>query len=103
MATEKERELMREIIDLALDVTLSDAPISIGAHYIGHIHAFEIDVHKESPLERLNECAEWVNLSAKDDIWSEKQSIEGLKLLLTQVKKHHKDYDADGIRLEVAK
>lgn len=103
MATEKERELMREIMDLALDVTVSDAPISIGAHYIGHIHAFEIDIHKESPLERLNECAEWVNLSSKDDIWSEKQSIEGLELLLTQVKKYHKDYDADGIRLEVAK
>lgn len=103
MATEKERELMREIMDLALDVTLSDAIISIGAHYIGHIHAFEIDIHKEDPLERLNECAEWVNLSAKDDIWSEKQSIEGLELLLTQVKKYHKDYDADGIRLEVAK
>lgn len=103
MATEKERELMRDIMDLALDVTLSDVPVSVGAHYIGHIHAFEIDVHKESPLERLNQCAEWVNLSAKDDIWSEKQSIEGLKLLLIQVKKHHKDYDADGIRLEVAK
>ena len=103
MATEKERELMREIMDLAIDVTLSDEPISIGAHYIGHIHAFEIDIHKESPLERLNECAEWINLSAKDDIWSEKQSIARLELLLTQVKKYHKDYDADGIRLEVAK
>ena len=103
MATEKERELMREIMYLALDVTLSDSPISIGAHYIGHIHAFEIDIHKEDTLERLNKCAEWVNLSAKDDIWSEKQSIEGLELLLNQVKKYHKDYDADGIRLEVAK
>lgn len=103
MATEKERELMREIMDLALDVTLSDSPVSIGAHYIGHIHAFEIDIHKEDQLERLNECAEWVNLSAKYDIWSEKQSIEGLELLLTQVKKYHKDYDADGIRLEVEK
>jgi len=43
MATEKERELMREIMYLALDVTLSDSPISIGAKYIGHIHAFEIE------------------------------------------------------------
>lgn len=103
MATEKERELMREIMDLAIDVTLSDEPISIGARYIGHIHAFEIDIHKEDPLDRLNEYAEWVNLSAKDDIWSEKQSIEGLKLLLTQVKKYHKGYDAYGIRMEVAK
>ena len=103
MATEKERELMREIMDLALDVTLSDSSIAIGASYIGHIHTFQIDMHLTDPLKRLNKCADWVHLSGKDDVWDEQQSIEGLELLLARVKKHHKDYDADGIRLEVEK
>lgn len=103
MAAEKERELMREIMDLAIDVTLSDSPISIGAKYIGHIHAFEIEIHKESPLVRLNECGEWVSLSGRLDIWSEDQSIENLEIMLSEVKKYHKDYDADGIRMDVAK
>ena len=103
MATEKERELMREIMDLAIDVTLSDAPISIGAHYIGHIHAFQIDIYISDPLKRLNKWSDWVNISGKDEIWDEQQSIEGLEFLLAEVKKYHKDYDDDGIRLEVAK
>lgn len=103
MATEKERELMREIMDLALDVTLSDSPISIGSNYIGHIHAFQIDIYISEPLKRLNKCSDWVHISGKDEIWGEQQSIEGLELLLAEVKKYHKDCDADGIRLEVAK
>ena len=103
MATEKERELMREIMDLALDVTLSDSPIAIGASYMGHIHAFQIEVYISETLKRLNKCYDWVNISGKDEIWDEQQSIEGLELLLAEVKKHHKDYDADGIRLEVEK
>lgn len=98
MATEKERELMREIMDLALDVTVSDAPISIGASYIGHIHTFQIDMYLTDPLERLNKCADWVHLSGKDEVWDEQQSIEGLELLLDCVKKHHKDYDAAGLK-----
>ena len=103
MATEKERELMREIMDLAMDVTVSDSPISVGANYIGHIHAFQIDIYISEPLKRLNKWSDWVNISGKDEIWCEHQSIEGLELLLVEVKKYHKDYDADGIRLEVAK
>lgn len=103
MAAEKERELMREIMDLALDVTLSDSPIAIGAHYMGHIHAFQIEIYISETLKRLNKCSEWVHVSGKDEIWDEQQSIEGLELLLAEVKKHHKDYDADGIRLELAK
>lgn len=97
MATEKERKLMSEIMNLAVDVTLHSGEHTVVASYIGHIHAFEIRVMKG--ITQINETAEWAHLSGRHDIWTAKESIERLEQMLTEVKQYHPAFDADGVRL----
>lgn len=97
MATEKERKLMGEIMNLAVDVTLHGGEHTVVASYIGHIHAFEIRVMKG--ITQINETAEWAHLSGRHDIWTAKDSIERLEQMLTEVKQYHPAFDADGVKL----
>lgn len=97
MATEKERKLMGEIMNIAVDVTLYGGEHTVVASYIGHIHAFEIRVMKG--ITQINETAEWAHLSGRHDIWTAKESIERLEQMLTEVKQYHPAFDADGVKL----
>jgi hypothetical protein len=97
VATEKERKLMGEIMNLAVDVTLAGGLYTIAASYIAHIHAFEIRVMKG--VSQVNKSAEWAHLSGRHDIWTAKESIERLEQMLTEVKQYHPAFDADGVKL----
>lgn len=98
MATEKERKLMGEIMDLAVDVTLAGGEYKINAQYLGHIHAFDIRI-MDSKFVLQNESCHWACLSGKNDLWDEAKSVNRLKEMLTQVKQHHPAFDADGVKL----
>lgn len=97
MATEKERKLMSEISNLAVDVTLHGGEHTVVASYIGHIHAFEMRVLRG--ITQINESAEWAHLSGRHDIWTAKESIERLEQMLAEVKQYHPAFDADGVKL----
>jgi len=97
MATVKERKLMSEITNLALDVTLAGGEHTIVASYIGHIHAFEMRVLRG--ITQINKSAEWAHLSGRHDIWTVKDSVERLEQMLTEVKQYHPQFDADGVKL----
>lgn len=97
MATEKERKLMCEIMNLAVDVTLAGGLYTIGTNYIAHIHAFDIRVLKG--IEQVNKNTQWAHLSGRHDIWTAKDSIERLEQMLTEVKQYHPAFDADGVKL----
>lgn len=97
MATEKERKLMSEIMNLAIDVTLAGGLYTIATDYIAHIHAFDIRVLKGT--EQVNKRCEWAHLSGLDDLWTAKESIERLEQMLSEVKTYHPQYDADGVKL----
>lgn len=98
MATEKERKLMCEIMNLAIDVNTSGGEYTIAANYIGHIHVFEIRI-LDSNLETQKDSGEWAHLSGGDDIWNEKLSLGVLSHMLQTVKTYHQQYDADGVKL----
>lgn len=100
MATEKERELMREIMDLALDI--GDGEYNVAIDYSGHIHGFAVRIAKKGSND-WTFYGDTIYLSGRTDIWGEQQSVKLLTKYLDEVKKYHKDYDTDGIRLEVAK
>lgn len=97
MATEKERKLMSEIMNLAVDVTLAGGLFTVAASYIAHIHAFEIRVMKG--IIQINETADWAYLSGRSDFWTEKSSLGRLEEMLTEVKQYHPAFDADGVKL----
>jgi len=97
VATEKERKLMSEITNLAVDVTVSGGPYTIVSSYIGHIHAFEMRVLQG--ITQVNENAEWAHLSGRHDLWSADNSIERLEQMLAEVKQYHPAFDADGVKL----
>ena len=97
MTTQKERELMCEIMNLAIDVTLAGGLYTIETAYIAHIHAFDIRVL--NGIEQVNKNAQWAHLSGLDDLWSAEESIARLEQMLTEVKTYHPQYDADGVKL----
>lgn len=99
MATEKERELIREITDLALDVNTSGGEYSVATSYIGHIHAFEVRVLDKN-LKVQGDPYEWAHLSGGEtELWDEEQAIEALTAQLNIVKTYHKSFGADGVKL----
>lgn len=98
MTTKKERDLIAEIVDLALDVNISGGEYTIAANYIGHIHAFEIRI-TDSKLAFHKDSGEWAHLSGKDDIWDEANSLDRLSQMLHTVKQYHPAFDADGVKL----
>lgn len=97
MTTQKERELMCEIMNLAIDVTLAGGLHAIETSYIAHIHAFDMRVLKG--IVQVNKNAQWAHLSGRHDLWSAEESIARLEQMLTEVKTYHPAFDADGVKL----
>lgn len=96
MSTEKEREIIREILELAMDIGAGDHDVSLD--YSGHIHAVAVRISKKHESGFVF-YGEHVYLSGRIDLWDESTSIEGLTSLLDQVKKYHPDFDSEGIPL----
>lgn len=99
MATVKERKLIREITDLALDVNMMHGEYTIATSYIGHIHAFEVRV-LDKDLNVQGDPYQWAHLSGGEtELWDDKQAIESLQAQLHIVKTYHPQFDADGVKL----
>lgn len=99
MATEKEREIVREIVDFVMD--LNDSNKSIKAQveirdYSVCVNLIEVGV---SGFLYFADMPAYFESGSFTFERFESQCEEFLK----ELRKHHKDYDADGIRLEVAK
>lgn len=99
MATEKEREIVREVVDFVMD--LNDSNKSINAHV--EIRDYSVCVHiskyGESGFLYFAELPAYFESGSFTFERFESQCEEFLK----ELRKHHKDYDADGIRLEMEK
>jgi len=96
MATVKERELIREITDLALDIGAGDYDVCVD--YSGHIHAISVRI----ALRGSSDCVYYgdqIYLSGRKEIWSADRAIAELEDALTEVKKYHPQFDADGVKL----
>lgn len=99
MATKKERKLISEITNLALDVNTSGGEYTIATNYIGHVHVFELRVLDKN-LVVHGEPLNWAHLSGGEEtIWGEEQAIEALSAQLHTVKQYHPAFDADGVKL----
>lgn len=96
MTTQKERELIAEIMSLALDIGAGE--YSVGVDYSGHIHALHVRVAKKSASDWVY-YSDAIYLSGRIEIWGPKQAVEALEEALTEIKKYHPQYDADGVRL----
>lgn len=96
MATEKERELIREITDLALDIGAGDYDVS--ADYSGHVHALSVRISLRGSSDYVY-YGDQIYLSGRKDIWSAERAIEGLNESLSEIKKYHPAFDADGVKL----
>lgn len=96
MTTQKERELIAEITSLALDIGAGEYNVDVD--YSGHIHALHVRIGKKS-------ASDWVYyghsiyLSGRTEIWGHQSAIEALEEALTEIKKYHPQYDADGVKL----
>ena len=96
MATEKEKALVKEITDLAMDIGAGDYNVCVDYH--GHVHGVDARISLKGSSDWVY-YSDTVYLSGRTDIWTEKTSIPQLKKMLAQVKKHHKSFDADGVKL----
>jgi hypothetical protein len=100
MTTKKERELIAEITNLAIDVNIAGNGYAIGTNYIGHVHAFEVRILRDDDLSVMNDPYEWAHLSGGETgLWDEHQAVERLESMLQMVKTYHPQYDADGVKL----
>ena len=100
MATEKERELMREIVDLAFEV--NDQQKEINCSVDIRAHGIELRIHASDT------DGSWIYYPVSpayfsDDIFTEEKYEAACEEFRLELQKYHKDYDVDGIRLEVAK
>ena len=100
MATEKERELMREIVDLAFEV--NDQQQEINCSVDIRAHGIELRIHASDT------DGSWIYYPVSpayfsDDIFTEEKYEAACEEFRLELQKHHKDYDADGIRLDVVK
>lgn len=96
MTTQKERELIAEITSLALDI--GAGKYSIDVQYSGHIHALHVNISKDGDNGYIY-YGDAIYLSGRKDIWGPKQSIKSLEEALSEIKKYHPQYDADGVKL----
>lgn len=96
MTTKKERELIAEIMELAIDIGAGD--YSVDVNYSGHIHAIHVNIAKKES-SGYTYYGDAIYLSGRKDIWTAKRAISGLEEALKEVKKHHPQYDAEGVKL----
>jgi hypothetical protein len=99
MATVKERKLIREITDLALDVNMA-----------GNVAA-SVDINSASLAVRISplivsECDEWEWIYyPKTPAYFESESFDAdyfdkpAAEFIAELKKHHPQFDADGVKL----
>lgn len=104
MATEKERELMREIMDLAFEVNNQQQEINCSVDI--RAHGIELRIHASDHASDID--GSWIYYPVSpayfsDDIFTEEKYEATCEEFRLELRKYHKDYDADGIRLEVAK
>lgn len=99
MATEKEREIVREIVDFVMDLNDSNKSIKAQVEIRDYSVCVHISKYGESGFLYFAEHPAYFESGSFTFERFESQCEEFLK----ELRKHHKDYDADGIRLEVAK
>lgn len=96
MTTQKERELIAEIMSLALDIGAGD--FSVDVDYSGHVHALYINISKKGDSGYIY-YGEAIYLSGRKEIWGHEQAIAALEEALAEIKKYHPAFDADGVKL----
>lgn len=95
MATVKEKALVRELVDLAMEI--NDAGVVSCSVDVKH-HGVEMRI---SPIPFNNE---WLYYSYdpayfKTDIFTEERFTNCINNYMAEAKKHHPQYDADGVKL----
>jgi len=96
VATEKERKLIQEITELALDIGAGDYDVCVD--YSGHIHALSVRIALRGSSDWVY-YGEQIYLSGRKDIWTTDRAIAELNEALTEIKKYHPAFDADGVKL----
>lgn len=96
MATEKERKLIQEITELALDIGAGDYDVCVD--YSGHVHGISVRISLRGSLDYVY-YGDQIYLSGRKDIWTADRAIAELEEALTEIKKYHPQYDADGVKL----
>lgn len=96
MATEKEKALIKEITDLAMD--MGDGDYNVCCDYHGHIHGFDARISRKGASDWVY-YADTVYLSGRKDIWKPEDAIYALNDILAAVKQYHPAFDADGVKL----
>lgn len=96
MTTQKERELIAEITSLALDIGAGDYDVCVD--YAGHVHAISVRISLRGSSDNVY-YGDQIYLSGRKDIWTADRAVAGLDEALTEIKKYHPSFDADGVKL----
>ena len=96
MATVKEKALVAEITELAMEIGAGDYNVAVEYH--GHIHGVDVRISKKGESGWVY-YADTVYLSGRTDIWPADEAIFALNGMLAAVKQYHPQFDADGVKL----
>jgi len=96
MATEKEKALIQEITDLAME--MGDGDYNVCCDYHGHIHAFDARIALKGSSDWVY-YGDTVYLSGRKEIWTAGDAVRALNEILATVKQYHPAFDADGVKL----
>lgn len=96
MATEKEKALIGEITNLALDMGAGGYSVCVDYH--GYIHGIDVRIAKKNESD-WSYYGETIYLSGRNEIWTEDNSVAKLKDTLQVIKQYHPAFDADGVKL----
>lgn len=97
MATEKERALVSEIVDLATDINVvGEIDVSVDLRQSG--------IHVRMSPKSFDEATEWVYYPERSayfssDIFTEENFEYVASTYILELKKHHPAFDADGVKL----
>ena len=97
MATEKEKALVSEIIELAHDVNAADiVDVAVDLRHAG--------VHVRMSPKTFDETTDWVYYPERtayfsDETFTEQNFEYVAGEYIAELKKHHPQYDADGVRV----
>lgn len=97
MATDKEKALVSEIVGLATDINVVDEiDVSVDIRNAG--------VHVRMSPKTFDETTEWVYYPDRvayfsNDVFTEENFEYVAGTYIAELKKHHPQYDADGVKL----
>ncbi len=97
MATDKEKALVSEIVGLATDINeLADIDVAVDIRQAG--------VHVRISPKSFDETTPWVYYPERtayfsDDTFTEENFEYVAGTYIAELKKHHPQYDADGVHL----